>query len=167
IIVHTYHGHVLEGYFGRATTTVYRYLERRLAGFSDCLIGVSQSTVDDLVRLKVAARDRFRVVPLGLDLRRFLHPDSHAAATLRARCGTGPDDVLVAYAGRLVPIKRVELVLLAMAEARQRGAPVRLVVVGDGQCRASLERLAHELDIADVVRFLGYLPDSSTVAAAA
>jgi glycosyltransferase involved in cell wall biosynthesis len=167
IIVHTYHGHVLEGYFGRATTAVYRYLERRLAGFSDCLIGVSQSTVDDLVRLKVAARDRFRVVPLGLDLRRFLHPDSHAAATLRARCGTGPDDVLVAYAGRLVPIKRVELVLLAMAEARQRGAPVRLVVVGDGQCRASLERLAHELDIADVVRFLGYLPDSSTVAAAA
>jgi glycosyltransferase involved in cell wall biosynthesis len=167
IIVHTYHGHVLEGYFGCATTAVYRYLERRLARFSDCLVGVSQSTVDDLVRLKVASRDRFRVVPLGLDLRRFLHPDPDAAGALRARCGASPTDVLVAYVGRLVPIKRVELVLLAVAGARRAGAAVRLVVVGDGQRRASLERLAHELDIADVVRFLGYVPDASTVAAAA
>jgi hypothetical protein len=64
IIVHTYHGHVLEGYFGRLGSTVYRVLERELARVSDCLVGVSQATVDDLVRLGVAPRDRFRVVPI-------------------------------------------------------------------------------------------------------
>jgi glycosyltransferase involved in cell wall biosynthesis len=167
VIVHTYHGHVLEGYFGRATNAVYRFLERRLARVSDCLIGVSQATVDDLVRLKVAPCDAFRVVPLGLDLRRFDHPDLPAAAALRARCGASATDVLVGYVGRLVPIKRVDLILRATASARRAGAPIRLVVAGDGQCRASLESPARDLGIAEVVRFEGYVPDAGTVAAAA
>src|SRR4051794_25531873 len=64
IVVHTYHGHVLEGYFGRVQTGVYRGLERGAARFSDRLIGVSQATVEDLVRLRVAPRERFTVVPL-------------------------------------------------------------------------------------------------------
>jgi glycosyltransferase involved in cell wall biosynthesis len=167
IIVHTYHGHVLEGYFGLGLNAVYRFLERQLARVSERLIGVSQATVDDLVRLGVAPPDRFRVVPYGLDLRRFLRPDSQAAASLRTQCGTSPGEVLVAYVGRLVPIKRVDLVLRAIAAGRQEGVPVRLVVVGDGQCRPSLELLARRLGISDIVRFLGYLPDTSAAAAAA
>src|SRR4051812_40759386 len=51
LIVHTYHGHVLEGYFGPVRNFVYRSLERLLGRFSDVLIGVSSATVDDLVRL--------------------------------------------------------------------------------------------------------------------
>src|SRR6478735_7755654 len=53
IIVHTYHGHVLEGYFGRLLNAFYRALERGLARVSDALIGVSSATVDDLVRLRI------------------------------------------------------------------------------------------------------------------
>jgi glycosyltransferase involved in cell wall biosynthesis len=167
IIVHTYHGHVLEGYFGRPRTVLYRFLERQLGRVSDCLIGVSQATVDDLVRLGVAPRERFRVVPVGLDLDRFLRPDPEAIATVRDRCGTSAGELLVAFVGRLVPIKRVDLVLRATASARRQGAPIRLVVVGDGPCRARLELLADSLGIGEAVRFLGYLPDTSAVAAAA
>src|SRR4051812_20820018 len=54
VIVHTYHGHVLEGYFGRLQNAFYRALERGLARVSDALVGVSSATVDDLVRLRVA-----------------------------------------------------------------------------------------------------------------
>jgi glycosyltransferase involved in cell wall biosynthesis len=167
IIVHTYHGHVLEGYFGPLVSGVYRFVERRLAAVSDCLIGVSRATVDDLVRLRVAKPDRFRVVPLGLDLDRFMRPDRQAAGALRARHGIGPDDVLVAFVGRLVPIKRADLVLRAIAAARQETAAVRLIVVGDGPERTRLESLADELQLGDAVRFLGYLDDSSVAAAAA
>ena len=71
-IVHTYHGHVLEGYFGPVKNATYRGLERRLAGVSDALIGVSTATVDDLVRLGIAPREKFRVIPIGLDLDPFL-----------------------------------------------------------------------------------------------
>lgn len=167
LIVHTYHGHVLEGYFGPARSALYRWLERRLARVSACLIGVSQATVDDLVRLRVAPQERFRVVPIGLDLRRFLEPSAESAAALRDQCGTGADEVLVGFVGRLVPIKRVDLVLRAVAIGRREGVPIRLMVVGDGPERASLEQLAQQLGIGDVVRFLGYLRDTSAAAAAA
>jgi glycosyltransferase involved in cell wall biosynthesis len=167
IIVHTYHGHVLEGYFGRGVSAVFRFLERQVARFSDCLIGVSQATVDDLIRLRVAPPERFRVVPLGLDLRRFLVAELQPAACLRNRCGADPGEVLVTFVGRLVPIKRVDLVLRAVAAVRGQGVPVRLVLVGDGQCRPSLEPLARRLGISEFVSFLGYFPDASAVAAAA
>jgi glycosyltransferase involved in cell wall biosynthesis len=165
--VHTYHGHVLEGYFGRRTTAIYRFLERRLATVSDCLIGVSRATVDDLVRLGVADGERFRMIPIGLDLERFRQPDLEAAAALRRECGAGEQDVLAAFVGRLVPIKRVDLVLRAIAEARRQAAPLRLVVAGDGKRRGELEGLTARLDLRDVVTFLGYVSDSSSVAAAA
>jgi glycosyltransferase involved in cell wall biosynthesis len=167
IIVHTYHGHVLEGYFGRRTTAIYRFLERSLATVSDCLIGVSRATVDDLVRLGVAGRERFRMIPIGLDLERFKQPDLELAAALRWDCGAGEREVLAAYVGRLVPIKRVDLVLRAVAEARRQAAQLRLVVAGDGERRQELERLADQLGLRDVVTFLGYVSDSSRVAAAA
>jgi glycosyltransferase involved in cell wall biosynthesis len=150
LIVHTYHGHVLEGYFGRAVTAGYRNVERVLARFSDRLVGVSQATVDDLVRLRVAPRERFEVIPLGLELDRFLG------------LGPPPDaggDVVALYAGRLVPIKRVDLLLRALARARAAGAPLRLTVLGDGELRPALERLAGELGIEGSVSFVGYRED--------
>jgi glycosyltransferase involved in cell wall biosynthesis len=165
IIVHTYHGHVLEGYFGRRTSAIYRFLERRLGSVSDCLIGVSEATVDDLVRLGVAGREQFRVIPIGLDLERFRDLDAKAAVSLER--GTGEEEVVAGYVGRLVAIKRVDLILRAVAQARRQGSPIRLVVAGDGECRQELERLARELGLADSVEFLGYVSDASPVVARA
>ena len=58
--VHTYHGHVLRGYFGRGKETVYRLLERALARSTDRLIAVSREVRDDLVSLGVAPRSNSR-----------------------------------------------------------------------------------------------------------
>jgi glycosyltransferase involved in cell wall biosynthesis len=151
LIVHTYHGHVLEGYFGPVVTAGYRMAERGLARFSDRLVGVSQATVDDLVRLRVAPRERFAVIPVGLELDRFL--------SLDPRPGHGQDEAVALYAGRLVPIKHVDLLLRALARARGAGARLRLVVLGDGELRPGLEQLALELGIAASVAFLGYRDD--------
>ena len=168
LIVHTYHGHVLEGYYSRPVTTLYRLLERLCATFSDALIGVSQSTVDDLVRLGVAPRERFRVVPLGLELEPFLALDEAppADAPLRREAGAGAGDVIVAVTGRLAPIKRVDVALEAVARARAKGAPLRLVVVGDGTLRPGLERRAQELGLGDAAYFAGFRDDMPAVVAA-
>jgi glycosyltransferase involved in cell wall biosynthesis len=153
LIVHTYHGHVLEGYFGPAVTAAYRAAERGLARVSDRLIGVSQATVDDLVRLGVAPRERFSVVPLGLELDRFLTLERPVPAA------TTDGDAAALYAGRLVPIKRVDVLLRALARARAGGARLRLVVLGDGPLRPDLEGLAQQLGIGSAVEFLGYRED--------
>jgi glycosyltransferase involved in cell wall biosynthesis len=71
--------------------------------------------------------------------------------------------VLFTYVGRLVPIKRIDLMLRGAARARRRGVSVRLAVVGDGVLRQQLERLADELG--GYVRFLGYRSDLPEIAA--
>ena len=163
VIVHTYHGHVLEGYFGKAKSEAYRSIERGLARVSDCLIGVSEATVDDLVRLRVAPRAKFRVIPVGLELERFVLADPQAGLAFRQEIGAARDDVVFTFTGRLVPIKRVDLVLRAFARARAQGARVLLAVVGDGGCRAELERLAVELNLDGSVKFLGYRGDIEAI----
>ena len=167
IVVHTYHGHVLEGYFGPARNAAYRSLERGLARVSDTLIGVSSATVDDLVRLRVAPRERFRVVPIGLDLERFADPDAAAGAAFRARSGVAEGEVLIVYVGRLVPIKRVDVLLRAFAHLLAEGVPARLAIAGDGETRPQLEQLARELEIVGQVTFHGFLDDSAEATAGA
>lgn len=76
------------------------------------------------------------------------------------------DEVLLTFVGRLVHIKRVDVLLRAVACARELGAPVRLAVVGDGRERETLERLAGELGIWEHVFFPGYRADMVEVAAA-
>jgi glycosyltransferase involved in cell wall biosynthesis len=166
-IVHTYHGHVLEGYFGPAASGAYRVAEARLARISDRLIGVSEATVDDLVRLGVAPRDRFRVIPLGLDLSAYWDELPAERARLRAELGVGEEETLVVYVGRLVPIKRLDLLLRATSEAIGSGAKLRLALVGDGEIRPALEGLAAELGLAKRARFMGYRRDLASIFAAA
>ncbi len=166
-VVHTYHGHVLEGYFGTAKSRLYLEMERALARVSDCLIGVSQATVDDLVRLGVAPRSKFRVLPLGLPLRELtlLSPPMRAGA--REALELEDEDVLLVFVGRIVPIKRLDLLLRALARAREADPRLQLMIVGDGEERPQLERQAAELGIAGQVHFLGYRRELRPVFAAA
>jgi glycosyltransferase involved in cell wall biosynthesis len=166
VIVHTYHGHVLSGYFGPVRTAVFRGIERLLARVSDCLIGVSQVTVDELVVQRVGPRHRFRVVRLGLELDRFLRLERADGDAFRQELGLAAGDVLAVFVGRLVPIKRVDMLLEAVARARLDGARMRLAVVGDGALRSALERQAAELGLSGAVSFLGYRRDLDRIAGA-
>lgn len=166
IIVHTYHGHVLEGYFGAVGNQIFRAAERLLGRVSDRLVGVSDATVADLVRLGVAAPERFTVVPLGLDLDRFLAVERTEGQYVRDALEATPSDFLAVIAGRLVPIKRIDVALRAMARVRRDGVPAMLAVVGDGELRHDLTGLADRLGLTDVVRFLGYRSDMPEIMAA-
>ena len=155
LILHTYHGHVLEGYFGPLVSSGYRYTERGLAKISDRLVAASDATVDDLVRLGVAPRDAFRVIPNCRDLEPLLNASPDAGADIRAQVGVGPGELLLSCVGRLVPIKRLDVLLRAMALLRDNRPRLRLIVVGDGESRSGLERLAGELQLGDLVTFVG------------
>ena len=167
IVVHTYHGHVLEGYFSRAKTAVYRTLERAAAKVSDLLIGVSQATVDDLVRLRVSAPEKFKVVPLGLDLDRFAEIDPVPDLEVRRQIGIDDGGLLFVYVGRIAPIKRLDVLLSAVGMARRDGADIGLAIVGDGEARSELEELSRQLGIESSVHFLGYRSDLERINAAA
>jgi len=165
VIVHTYHGHVLEGYFGRDKTRLYRAIERRLARVSARLICVSEANMRDLVRLEIAPPEKFRVIPIGLDLNEFLLSNGDAGHAFRNHVGAETDDVVVTYVGRLVPVKRVDVLLRAAAKASKSGTRLVLAIVGDGQLRERLERLALEVGLNGRARFLGYRTDLDAITA--
>jgi len=166
VIVHTFHGHVLRGYFGPAATSIYRALEQLLARFSDALIGVSEATVAELVELGVAPREKFRTISHGLDLERFLSVNRSNGEGFREELGVSSSEVLLTYVGRLVPIKRLDVMLEAVAILRRDGIRIHLAIVGDGELRPELQLLAGGLGISDEVHFLGYRTDLERIAAA-
>ncbi len=157
VVVHTYHGHVFEGYFSPLKTRLFLSIERWLAGWTDRLITVSEAVRQDLLRLGIGNPERLRVVPLGLDLEPFLQCETRRGQ-LRAELGVS-DAPLVGIIARLVPIKRHEDFLAAAAARASRLPNCRFLVVGDGELRVGLEDRARALGLDGRIHFLGWRGD--------
>ncbi len=158
VVLHTYHGHVLSGYYGGLRTTGLRLMERGLARLTDRLITVSDRVRDDLVAFGVASAERFTVVPLGLDLAPMFEAHLHRGI-LRRELDI-PDEVpVIGIVGRLFPVKNHTLFLDAAAQVAERVPSARFLVVGDGPLRGELEQRAGQPDLAGRVIFTGWRHD--------
>jgi glycosyltransferase involved in cell wall biosynthesis len=156
IIVHTFHGHVLRGYFNPLMTFGFRLLERWLATFTTALIAVSPEVRDDLVRLGVAPAKKFAIVRLGIQLDERISADMGARAETRRVLGVSENAFVVGWVGRMTAVKRTDDVLRAFKGLLDRGVDAYLCLIGDGPDRDHLERYAHELGIVRRCLFLGY-----------
>jgi glycosyltransferase involved in cell wall biosynthesis len=156
--VHTYHGHVFKGYFSPAQTRRFLAIERWLARRTHRLFVVSEAVRSELVALGVGTPDTTAVVPVGLDLDRF-NRSGGLRGQLRAELGLAPDTPLVGIVARLVPIKAHEVFLRAAALVASDRRDVVFLVVGHGERRAELERLASDLELGSRIRFLGWRAD--------
>jgi glycosyltransferase involved in cell wall biosynthesis len=161
VVVHTYHGHVLRGYFGRVATAAFRAIEKGLGALSSVLVTVSESVKEDLVALGVAPPHRIRVVRLGLELEPLtgLLP----RGSLRREAGFADEAPLVGLVGRLVPVKDVPTFVRAARLLLERRPDVRFSIVGDGEERAALEALVRAQGLADAVCFHGWRRDLPAV----
>ena len=155
VIVHTFHGHVLRGYFGRAGTALFRFIERRLARRTDALVAVSPQVRDDLVAMGVAPRSQFVVVRLGIDLIPRVRSDADPADTRRV-LGIASDRFVIAWFGRMTAVKRTDDLLLVLERLRWRGVDALLLLVGDGIDRVRMEERAKALGLARHCLFVGY-----------
>ena len=158
VVVHTFHGHVLRGYFGTGGTLVFRAIETLLARASDRLIAVSPEVRDELVALHVASRDKFSVVRLGIELEPRVSFDGDPSE-VRRRHGIPEGKFVVGWFGRMTAVKRTDDLLTMLAGLRERGVDALLLLVGDGDDRERLEQRAHDLNLARSCLFLGYQED--------
>jgi glycosyltransferase involved in cell wall biosynthesis len=156
IVVHTFHGHVLRGYFDPLRTAGFRLLERWLATKTTALVAVSPQVRDDLVSLGVAPRERFVVVRVGIELEQRVAAEQDGRGESRRVLGIGPDRFAVGWIGRMTGVKRTDDVLRAFRRLRDRGVDACLCMIGDGPDRPAVERRAHELGIMRDTLFLGY-----------
>jgi len=162
LVVHTYHGHVFHGYFPPGRTRAFLAIERALGRWTDCLLAVSETVRRELLALGVGAPAAFRVIPLGLDLDRYVTADDRQGG-LYTELGVSPETPLVAIVARLVPIKAHEVFLRAAKRVVEDVPATQFLVVGDGERRRELEAMAGELGLGASVRFLGWRRDLERV----
>ena len=159
LVLHTFHGHVLEGYFSPTVSRIVRTTERCLARVCDRIVTISpRQRLDIVERFAIADAGRTIVVPLGLALEAFLALPP-GAPDLRSEVGVAAGNVVVGYAGRMVPVKDLQILLRGFARASREVPALRLLLAGDGPDRPALVRLASELGVADLVRFIGWVDD--------
>ncbi|WP_141579154.1 glycosyltransferase [Actinomadura sp. WMMA1423] len=145
---------------GRATTRGVRALYRTTERLGSATVAVSPAVAARL-RAWGVRPGRIVVIPNGVEAAAFAFDPARRAAT-RRRFGIGPDEPVVGGVGRLVPGKRFDLLIDAVA--RMDG--VRLLLVGAGPEREALARSARDLGVSDRVVFAGATSDVAGALAA-
>lgn len=157
VVVHSFHGHVLSGYFSPVGSGLVTLAERLLSRITARIVTLSPQLRDELAhRYHVAREGQFTVLPLGRDLEPFRRAERGA---LRRELGLAEEDFLIGCVGRLVPIKNVPLMVRAFAALARRDRRAHLVVVGDGTERGHVEQTLATEGIADRVHLLGWRRD--------
>ena len=127
--VHTFHGHVLRGYFGPVREHLFIRVEWLLARMTGAVVTVSEEVRDDLVELGVAPRGKIWVIPYGFDLSRLGRPEQEARDRARSELGLRPETFVVGWVGRLTPIKRPEDLIRTLARLVESGVDAALVAI--------------------------------------
>jgi glycosyltransferase involved in cell wall biosynthesis len=166
-LVHTYHGHVLEGYFDATKTAVFLNIERLLARATDRVVSISPRIKAELLdELRIGSPSQYVVIPLGFDLEGLVRIDESARAAARAALNVSPDVDVVTTLGRLTAIKQHDLFLDMARLVVARCPTTQFLIVGDGELRPSLEQQVTNLGLGAHVRFLGWRRDLDTIYAA-
>jgi glycosyltransferase involved in cell wall biosynthesis len=158
--VHTFHGHLLNGYFGAGKTKIVVLVEKLLALFTDQLLAVGTKVKDDLLAVGIGNPNKFGVMPPGLQL-----AEVPSRSSARKELRLNDNAIYCAFIGRITQIKRPDRFLDVVAEIKSRGIDLHFIVAGAGellqycQDRAEAENLP--------VTFLGWREDIEVVLAAA
>ncbi len=159
-LVHTFHGHVLEGYFRSPAQRTFIEVERILARRTDALIAVSPEIRDSLLDLGIGKPAQYHVIPLGFDLDDLLAVRERSGS-VRREMRIAPDTPLVGILGRLATVKEHRLLLEAAAIL----PGVHVAIFGDGELRHALNEQARALGIADRIHFMGWWSDVASALA--
>ena len=132
-VVHTFHGHVFDGYFNASQAKLYVFLEKLLAKITDRIVIISETLCDEICGdLRVVPIEKVKIIYLGFDQKRLtnLHKKK---GQLRMSLGIPEDVKTVAIVGRLVPIKNHSMFINAAVKVLERGWKVRFLIIGGGE----------------------------------
>jgi len=164
-LVHTFHGHVLDGYFGPWKSSLFREMERWLAARTDAIVAVSASVRQELIeRHGVGRPEQYRIIPSG-GVAPVASCNRSAGDALRAELGLGAGPV-GGVVGRMVPVKGHDLLLAALGSILAEVAGLTILLVGDGPLRKKYEARADRLGVGAHLRFLGNRSDVARIMSA-
>ena len=160
IRVHTFHGHLLNGYFGRFKRTLIILAERFLGLFTDQLLAVGEKVRNDLLQAGIGSKEKFGLMPPGLILGAL-----PAQKESQESFGLSVGKLQCAFIGRVTHIKRPDRFLDVVSESKKRGLQMEFFMVGDGELlNESRDRITSE---SLPVKVLGWQTNIERVLAAA
>ena len=160
-----FYGYALVDFVGK----IYTYtIGKKILAAADKIILSATSMIRDAVRFGVPI-NKIKVILRGVDTEIF-HPDAEQRRALRERLGLKEDDIVILFAGRLVPVKGVSYFIEAAEMLLEKGKDSRshklkFLVVGDGILRGKYEK--DKLLYESGIRFLGFRHDMPNVMNAA
>jgi len=135
------------------------FLSKFIARYADGIRVVSQGIKEKLVK-KGIAPEKIAVIPTPVDLEKFKAFEPEKVKQIK-------DDYfnkkIILYAGRLVKVKNLPLLLKAVAMIRNSKHNIILLIIGEGGEKAKLKRKVRRLEIEDVVVFISSAPQKDLV----
>lgn len=139
IRIHTFHGHLLNGYFGPLKRTLVLIAEKFLAFFTHQLLAVGNKVGEDLLRAGIGSKSKFRLMPPGLVI-----GDLPSREKSRISLNLDSDTLVCAFIGRVTQIKRPDRFLDVVDEIKNRGVNLEFFIAGDGElldvCRDRIKK---------------------------
>ena len=160
IRVHTFHGHLLNGYFGSFKRSLVVITEKILAMFTDQLLAVGDKVRQDLLNAGVGKKEKFGLMPPGLVINKLL-----AKGESLKSFGLSNSRLQCAFIGRITQIKRPDRFLDVVSEVKKRGIDLDFFMAGDGELLEGCRKRISEQDLP--VTVLGWQSDIEKVLSAA
>jgi glycosyltransferase involved in cell wall biosynthesis len=157
--VHTFHGHLLTGYFSFWKTKIVYSIEKFLELFTDAFVAMGSQVQKDLESIGLGKKARFSVFFPGLPSRVF-----EAKTFARRELGLLENETYVLYVGRMTAIKRPDRLLDAIEELVKRKVNVQVLAAGDGELLSGLRDRAAGGGLP--ITFLGWRSDIPKLIAA-
>ena len=151
VLVHTFHGHLLHGYFGGRKTRLIILAEKVLSCYTDALIAVGARVLEELLEVKIGSREKFLVIGPGLELKK-LPPRELVMEELDI-----PKKYIISWIGRVVKVKAPERILDIALECKLRGLNVHFTISGDGPLLSDLKLKTMQRELP--IQFLGWQRD--------
>ena len=149
LLVHTFHGHLLHGYFGKFKTNLVILTERILARLTDKLVAVGEHVRDELLEARIGSFDQYKVIGPGLEIGEL--PER----VLSLKHFDLPEDTfIVTWIGRLVRVKAPHRILEVSEACIKRKLKVKFVIAGEGPLANELKELAKKMHLQ--IAFLGW-----------
>ncbi len=160
IRVHTFHGHLLNGYFGSFKRSLIVVAEKILAIFTDQLLAVGDKVRKDLLNAGIGKKEKFGLMPPGLEINNLPTKDESLKSF-----GLSDSRLQCALIGRITKIKRPDRFLDVVSEVKKRGIDLGFIMAGDGELLEGCRKRISQQDLP--VTVLGWQSDIERVLSAA
>lgn len=156
IRIHTFHGHLLTGYFSKNKTKLVIAAEKILSCFTDKYISVGISVRDDLLKAGIGNINKFMIFPPGLELPRI--PNREVSSR---NLGLPSDEIYCLFLGRITKIKRPDRLIDVARVLKAKNINLKFLVAGGGDLLQEMQTTTSQDRLPFI--YLGWVSEISNV----